>query len=83
MKRIISKITYNTDTSTELGTINEGQFGDPKGYEERLYQTKKEDCFLYGNGGCESKYTEETITPITEKEAKEWLKSNKKNLVTA
>ena len=83
MKKIINKTTYNTDTSNEIGAINIGEFGDPAGYEEKLYQTKKEEYFFYGNGGTESKYTEETIAPITEKEAKEWLKENKKNLVTA
>ena len=81
MKKIINKVTYNTDTSNELGAVNFGEFGDSAGYEERLYQTKKEDFFLYGNGGADSKYTEETIAPITEKEAKEWQKANKKSLI--
>ena len=81
MKKIINKVTYNTDTSNELGAINSGEFGDSAGYEERLYQTKKEECFLYGVGGSESKYPEPSITVITAKEAKEWLNENKANLV--
>ena len=82
MKKIINKVTYNTDTSSELGAINIGEFGDPIGYEERLCKTKKNEYFLYGNGGVESKYTEETITLITEKESKEWMKINKNSLIT-
>ena len=82
MKKIINKVTYNTNTSSEIGAINVYEFGDPAGYEERLYKTKKNEYFLYGNGGTESKYTEESIAIITEKESKEWLKANKKNLIT-
>jgi len=82
MKKIINKVTYNTDTSSELGAINIGEFGDTTGYEERIFQTKKEDFFLYGVGGVDSKYPEAAIEVITAKEAKEWLKANKSNLVT-
>ena len=81
LKKIINKTTYNTDTSIKLGALNVGEYGDPTGYEERLFETKKGEYFLYGNGGAESKYTEETIALLSEKEVKEWLKENKKSLV--
>lgn len=76
MKKIISRVTYNTETALEIGRIACGTFGDPAGYEEILYQTKKGAFFIYGNGGAESKYTEETIVPLTKTEAKDWKNAN-------
>ena len=76
MKKIINRVTYNTDTSIEAGRMTSGTFGDPAGYEEVLYQTKKGAFFIYANGGEESKYTEETILPLTKAEAKDWKKNN-------
>ena len=77
MKKIIAKKTYNTDTAALIGHITFGEFGDAAGYEEMLYQTKKGDFFIYGLGGAESKYPEETIKALTEAEAKAWQKENK------
>ncbi len=77
MKKIIKKKTYNTDTADLIQAITFGEFGEETGYEEKLYQTKKGDYFLYGYGGYESKYAEETIIPFTTQEAESWLKENK------
>ena len=51
-------------------------FGDPAGYEESLFKTKKGAFFLYGKGGSESKYKEEAITPLTKEQAEQWKKQN-------
>ncbi len=64
MKKIIKKKTYNTDTAKEISRITFGAFGDPDGYEEILYETRKGDRFIYGIGGKESKYPVETIVPV-------------------
>ncbi len=76
MKKIINRVTYNTETAIEIGRMSSGTFGDPTGYEEILYQTKKGAFFVYANGGAESKYTEETIVPLTKAEAKDWKTNN-------
>lgn len=76
MKKIINRVTYNTETALEIGRMACGTFGDPAGYEEVLYQTKKGAFFIYANGGENSKYTEETIMPLTNAEAKDWKKEN-------
>lgn len=76
MKKVINRVTYNTETAIEAGKVVCGTFGDPSGYEEILYQTKKGAFFLYANGGESSKYTEETIIPLTKTEAKEWKNNN-------
>ena len=72
MKKIIKGKTYNTDTAVCLGKGTQGTFGDPAGYEESLYQTKKGLYFIYGIGGETSPYPRETLRPITEQEAKDF-----------
>ncbi len=76
MKKTINRKVYNTETAEQIANINVGTFGDPAGYEEALYQTKKGLYFLCGKGGAESKYVEEDILPISEMEAKVWLAEN-------
>ncbi|MBQ7039249.1 MAG: hypothetical protein IJN39_01645 [Clostridia bacterium] len=67
MKKTINKKVYNTDTAKEIDRIAFGTFGDPAGYEEVVYETKRGDRFLYGIGGPDSKYPIETIIVIEEK----------------
>ncbi len=76
MKKIINKKTYNTETAKVLKKFVFGNFGDPTGYEETLMQSARGLFFIYGIGGEESKYPEETILPLTEKEAQNWIKEN-------
>jgi hypothetical protein len=64
--------SYDTDTATELKTKNFGQYGDPAGYSETLYQGKNKLYFVYGVGGANSPYPEPTIPPLTAKDAKVW-----------
>ena len=69
MKKTINKKVYNTETAAVVKTNTVSYFGDPAGYEETLYKTKKGDFFVYGIGGAESKYPEETIVAVTADEA--------------
>lgn len=73
MKKIIAKKTYNTDTAIKLGEFSVGYFGDPEGYQEILYKTKTGNHFVYGIGGAQSVYPQETIKALTNDEANEWL----------
>lgn len=77
MKKTINRKLYNTDTAEQIASINVGEFGDPAGYEEALYKTKKGLYFLCGKGGAESKYVEEDIVAIDSKAAEAWLKENR------
>lgn len=70
MKKIINRKTYNTDTADIVSHKTSGEWGDPKGYEEILYKTRKGDYFIYGIGGDDSKYPKETIIATTADEAK-------------
>ncbi len=63
---------YDTEKATELKSRSIGEFGDPAGYEETLYQTRNGFYFVYGVGGEGSPYAEPTINPISEDEANAW-----------
>ena len=76
MKKIICKVEYNTETSTLLGQMICGEFGNPEGYEERLYQTENGKFFLYTNGGEASPYKKEDIKRMSAAKAEEWLKDH-------
>ena len=72
MKKTIGKVEYNTDTATFITKYVEGVFGDPKGFEECLFQTAGGNFFLYTNGGDESAYAGEKITRLSAARAAEW-----------
>ena len=77
MKKIICKVEYDTEASTLVAKYTEGQFGDPAGYEESLYQTEGGKFFLYTFGGEESKYAVEGIKRMSAATAEAWLAENK------
>ena len=69
------KHIYDTSKAETLGHRAFGYYGDPAGYEETLYQTKGGLYFLCGLGGTQSPYDASgDIRPISEREAKKWLK---------
>ena len=72
MKKIIKKVTYNTETAELITSKAYGNFGDTDGYEEKLYVTKKGQYFIHGIGGVDSKYPTEQIIPLTEDEKTNW-----------
>ena len=76
MQKVICKKVYDTDQSTLIKKVTFGEFGDPKGYEESLYQTQSGNFFLYTNGGAESKYKKEDITRMGAEKKDAWLKAN-------
>ena len=72
MKKIIRKVEYDTEASELIQKKTFGVFGDPAGYEETLYKTPAGKLFLYGFGGPESPYAEETIKRMSPAKADEW-----------
>ena len=72
MKKVICKVEYDTEKSTLIEKRTSGQFGDPAGYEESLYQTEGGKFFLYVNGGKDSIYSEENIKRMSAEKAAEW-----------
>ena len=76
MKKIICKREYDTETATLVKKYSVGNFGDPAGYEETLYQTPEGLYFLYVCGGPESIYAEEDIQRLAKTKVKEWMANN-------
>ena len=73
MKKIICKREYDTETATLVKKYSVGNFGDPAGYEETLYQTPEGLYFLYVCGGPESIYAEEDIQRLAKTKVKAWV----------
>ena len=76
MKKIICKREYDTETATLIRKYTVSYFGDPAGYEERLYQTPEGLYFLYVCGGEASPYAEEDIQRLAKTKVKAWQESH-------
>lgn len=76
MVKTIKMKTYDTEKSSIVKKITHGGYGDPKGFETTLYQTKNGDYFLYTYGGKESVYAKESITAFSKQRAEEFLKNS-------
>ena len=72
MQRIIRSKVYDTETAALISRRCEGAYGDPKGFEERLYCTPEGFYFLYGVGGEDSPYPSPVIRAVSKVRAKEW-----------
>ncbi len=77
MKKIICSVEYDTEASELIARRAVGAFGDPAGYEERLYKTENGKYFLYTVGGEQSPYAEENIKRVSAASAEKWLAENR------
>ena len=73
MNKVIRKREYDTETATLVKKFTCGEFGDPAGYEENLYQTADGYYFLYVCGGEASPYPAEDILVLAKTKVKAWL----------
>ena len=76
LQKIICKREYDTETATLVKKYSVGNFGDPAGYEETLYQTPDGYYFLYVCGGETSPYVEEDIQMFAKTKVKAWIESH-------
>lgn len=76
MKKVISKIEFDTDTATLVKTYSYGNLGDPAGYEEDLYQTPNGLYFLHVGGGEASPYPTEDIVRLAKTKLKAWMEAH-------
>ena len=76
MKKIICKRVYDTETATLVKKYVVGNFGDPAGYEETLYQTPEGLYFLYVCGGPASPYVEEDIQRLAKTKEDAWIEAH-------
>ena len=73
MTKTICKVVYDTEKSTVIKKFVLGQFGDPTGYEETLYQTESGSYFIYVNGGIDSIHPTEDIKRIAKTKVDAWI----------
>ncbi len=76
MKKTIEGAVYDTQSSTLDKKFTYGAPGDETGYEETLYITLEGRYFIYTNGGAQSKYPCESITPIGREQVRNWIMSH-------
>ena len=86
MKRVINGKVFNTRTAELLGTFHFGSPGDINYVNESLYRTKRGAFFLAGEGGANTKYSQQVdnnswsggkaIFPLTIEEALEWAETH-------
>lgn len=76
MKKIICKRVYDTETAALVKKYVVGNFGDPAGYEETLYQTPEGLYFLYVCGGPASPYVEEDIQRLAKTKVDAWIEAH-------
>ena len=76
MKKIICKKEYDTETATVVKKCVSGNFGDPAGYEEVLYQTSNGLYFVYTCGGESSPYPTEDIQRLAKTKVNEWIENH-------
>lgn len=76
MKKIICKKEYDTETATFLKKFTFGNYGDPAGYEECLFQTPGGLYFLYVSGGPDSPYPNEDILRLAKAKVNAWVENH-------
>lgn len=76
MKKIICKKEYDTETATLIKKATFGNFGDPAGYEESLFQTEGGLYFVYTCGGEASPYPTEDIQRLAKTKVNEWIENH-------
>ncbi|MGI6784389.1 MAG: hypothetical protein ACOX5A_09225 [Aminivibrio sp.] len=81
MRKVIDGKRYDTETATLIGSHERGYPGDLHHVFEGLYQTRKGNFFLHGEGGAGSPYGESQgneswgssrIIPMSREEAFNW-----------
>ncbi len=86
MKKLINNKLYNTETAEKVGRYSNGYgCGDFNYVSESLYKTKSGAWFLHARGGAMTEYktvhgdsqsSGETIIPLSNERALEWLSQN-------
>ena len=76
MKKLINKREYDTETATQVAKATYGNFGDPAGYEEILFQTPEGLYFLFVRGGETSPYPAEDILRLAKTKINGWLETH-------
>lgn len=85
MKKVINRKVYDTKTAKEIACSSDYS-GGIHWYDETLYRKKTGEFFLYGKGGCGSKYAVSIgcnswaegsgVIPLSQNDAYLWCEKN-------
>ena len=64
MRQKLGQKIYDTEQAELVHHFTYSYWGDPAGYEQRLYRTNDGFYFLYVNGGATSPYPSEKILRV-------------------
>ena len=73
MQKYMYNKIYDTETATLVRKFTCGQYGDPTGYEECLFQTPDGLFFLFVQGGPDSPYPRADLLRIGKAKVDTWL----------
>ena len=76
MRQKIGVKIYDSDSAEFVRTFTHGEWGDPAGYEERLYRTEDGCYFLLCRGGATSPYPTERIKRVAKANVAKLLGEN-------
>ena len=76
MKKYMYNKSYDTETAMLIKKFTCGQYGDPAGYEECLFQTTDGFYFLFVQGGPDSPYPNHDLLRMGKAKAAAWLENH-------
>jgi len=76
MRKCMYNKIYDTETAVLVKKYTYGQYGDPTGYEECLFQTPEGLYFLFVQGGFDSLYPQVDLLRIGKAKANSWLENH-------
>ncbi len=76
MQKTIRGKVYDTENAEWIAGKAEGMYGDPNGYEERLYRNPEGFYFLYAIGGETSPYPNPVIRAVSAVRAEAFKQEN-------
>ena len=76
MQKCMYNKIYDTETAILVKKHTFGQYGDPAGYEECLYQTPDGFYFLFTHGGKDSPYPNADLVRLGKAKAAIWLENH-------
>ena len=76
MRKTMYNKVYDTDIAVLIKKYTYGQYGDPAGYEECLFQMPEGSYFLFVQGGIDSPYPCADLQRLGKAKVNTWLESH-------
>lgn len=76
MRKCMYNKIYDTETAVFIKKYTQGQFGDPAGFEECLFQSPEGFYFLFVQGGSESPYPKADLLRLGKAKVADWIENH-------